>query len=52
MTLVTPAAQRIGASQIEAFIASAFQKVGISVAEAQSIAQLMARLIRSPVKGK
>ena len=43
MTPATPAAQHIGASHIEAFIASAFQKVGISVPEAQSIAQLMAR---------
>ena len=34
---------RVTPAQLEAFIASAFQSVGISTAEAKSIAQLMAR---------
>ncbi|HTD90336.1 MAG TPA: Ldh family oxidoreductase, partial [Burkholderiales bacterium] len=34
---------RVSAAQLEAFIARAFQTVGISAAEAQAIAQLMTR---------
>ena len=43
MTRLTSTTTRCSATQLETFIANAFQTVGISPAEAQSIAQLMAR---------
>jgi LDH2 family malate/lactate/ureidoglycolate dehydrogenase len=43
MSLTATGSQRVTPTQLETFIASAFAAVGISAAEAQSIAQLMAR---------
>jgi L-2-hydroxycarboxylate dehydrogenase (NAD+) len=43
MAIAAPAPLRVKAAQLETFIASAFETVGISSSEAKSIAQLMAR---------
>ena len=43
MTTTTPAQRRVTQSQLETFIARAFETVGISAPEAKTIAQLMAR---------